>query len=76
MVSQEGIKVDLTKVETILKWESKNVSKICSFLGLAGYYRSFVENFFKIVAPFIRLTRKDVRFNYDDNCELAFVVLK
>ncbi|XP_016737765.1 uncharacterized protein [Gossypium hirsutum] len=40
VVSVEGIRVDPRKIEAVLKWKQpKNVSKICSFLGLAGYYR-------------------------------------
>ena len=52
------------------------MSEIRSFLGLARYYRRFVENFSKIAVPLTRLTRKDVRFDWDDKCELAFVELK
>ena len=73
-VSQEGIFVDPAKVEAIIQWQRpKNVFKIPSFLGLAGYNRRFVENFSKIAAP---LTRKDVQFDWDDRCEIAFVELK
>ena len=44
MVSKEGISVDPTKVEVVTKWEiPKNVFEVRSFLGLAGYYRRFVE---------------------------------
>lgn len=49
MVSVEGIRVDLKKIEAILEWkQSKNVSKIRIFLGFTGYYRKFVEGFFLI----------------------------
>ena len=50
--------------------------EIRSFLRLAGYYHRFVENFSRIAAPLMRLTRKDVRFEWDDSCESAFVKLK
>ena len=51
-VSKDGIFVDLAKVEAILNWERpKNVCEIRSFLGLAGYYRRFVEGFARLVAP-------------------------
>ena len=77
VVSQEEISVDPAKVEVILQWERpKNVSEIHNFLRLAGYYRRFIENFSKVVAPLTRLTRKDVRFDWDDCCESAFVELK
>ena len=59
VVSVNDIFFDLRKVEAIVNWERlRNVTKIRSFLGLAGYYRQFVEHFSLIVAPLIGLTRK------------------
>ena len=58
-MSGDGIFVDPKKIETIVNWEQpKNVSKIQSFLGLAGYYRRFVEHFSLIPTSLTRLTRK------------------
>ena len=77
VVSEEGISVDPSKIEAVLNWERpKNVSEIRSFLGLAGYYRRFVENFSKIASPLTKLTRKNVKFVWDDKCEEAFEELK
>ena len=77
VVSNEGIFVDPRKVEAIVGWEQpKNVTKIRSFLGLAGYYRRFVEKFSLIAAPLTRLTRKRVKFDWDDKCERSFQELK
>ena len=50
--------------------------EIHSFLGLAGYYRCFVKNFSRIIAPLTRLTKKNIRFEWDDSCESAFMELK
>ena len=47
-----------------------------SFLGLAGYYRRFVENFSRIAYPMTRLTRKGVNFDWNDRCEESFQELK
>src|SRR4051812_29002294 len=48
IVSGDGIVVDPAKVSAVTEWESrKSVNDVCSFLGLAGYYRRFIENFQK-----------------------------
>ena len=54
----------------------KSVFEIRSFLGLAGYYRRFIEDFSRLAAPMTRLTRKEVKFEWDDRCEEAFQELK
>ena len=70
VISKKGILVDPTKIDAILQWEiPKKVTEIRSFLGLAGYYHRFVENYSCISLPLTRLTRKDVKFIWDGNCE-------
>ena len=60
-----------------MSWERpKSVFQIRSFLGLAVYYRRFIEDFSRIVAPMTRLTRKEVKFDWDNRCEEAFQELK
>ena len=77
MISAQGIAVDPTKVEAVIRWKSpKSVVKIRSFVGLAGYYRRFIEGFSKIVAPLTQLTRKDQPFVWTDRCEENFKELK
>lgn len=64
MVSVEGIRVDPRKIETVLDWKQpKTAFEICSFLGLAGYYRRFVEGFLLIATPLTKLLCKCVLFN-------------
>jgi hypothetical protein len=55
-ISGEGIVVDPTKVEAIMEWPAPmNVIEVRSFMGLAGYYRWFVEGFSKIENPITKL---------------------
>ena len=73
VVSASGLSVDPEKVEAVMSWERpKSVFKIRSFLGLAGYYRRFIEDFSQLAAPMTRLTRKGVKFELNDLCEKAY----
>ena len=68
VISTQGIAVDPEKVEAVVKWESpKSITKIKSFVGVAGYYRRFIEGFSKIVALLTQLTRKDQPFAWRIN---------
>jgi hypothetical protein len=50
--------------------------QICSFLGLAGYYRQFIPNFSMIAKPMTKFLEKDVKFKWSQECEEAFLTLK
>ena len=77
VVSTSGVSVDLEKVEAVMSWERpKSVFEIRSFLGLAGYYRRFIEDFSRLAPPMTRLTWKEVKFDWDDRCEKAFQKLR
>jgi len=57
IISGCGIAVDPSKVHVVSQWEtSKSVTEIRSFLGLAGYYRMFIEGFSKVALPLTQLT--------------------
>ena len=59
----EGVAVDHEKVEVVSHWQQPtNMSEVRSFLGLARYYRRFIEGFSKIARPMIELLRKDKKF--------------
>ena len=67
------VSVDLEKVEAMMSWErQKLIFKIRSFLGFTGYYRRFIEDFSRLVACMTRLTRKEVKFEWNNLCEKAF----
>ena len=73
VVSASGLSMNPRKVEAVMIWERpKSVFEIHSFLGLAGYYRRFIENFSRLAEPMTRLTLKEVKFVWDDSCERAF----
>ncbi|XP_020961304.1 uncharacterized protein LOC110263825 [Arachis ipaensis] len=77
VVSKGGIAVDPSKVEAVMEWErSTTVTKVRNFLGLAGYYRRFIEGFSRIALPMTKLTRKEVPFVWTSECEESFQTLK
>ena len=77
IISDKGISVDSSKIQDVLNWKTpESVSKIRSFLGLAGYYRRFVLDFSKIARLMTELLKKGVRFNWDDKCEQSFQTLR
>jgi hypothetical protein len=77
ILTAEGVAVDPRKVETVSNWQQPtNVSEIRSFLGLAGYYRRFIEGFSKIARPMTELLKKEKKFNWTESCERSFQELK
>ncbi|XP_059315770.1 uncharacterized protein LOC132066481 [Lycium ferocissimum] len=63
VISRKGIQVDNTKIEVVKSWPRPiSVSDIRCFLGLAGYYRRFIEGFSSISAPLTRLNQKKSKF--------------
>ncbi|KAL0536372.1 hypothetical protein IC582_025319 [Cucumis melo] len=77
VVSSEGVSVDPAKIEAVTNWtRPSTVSEIRSFLGLAGYYRRFVEDFSRIASPLTQLTKKGTPFVWSPACERSFQELK
>ncbi|CAA0816393.1 Uncharacterized mitochondrial protein AtMg00860, partial [Striga hermonthica] len=59
------------------KWDTpRSAADVRSFLGLAGYYRRFIEGFSKIAQPLTNLTKKAVKFHWSPRCEESFQELK
>nr|GEZ42649.1 hypothetical protein [Tanacetum cinerariifolium] len=72
-----GIHVDPTKIESIKDWASpKMPTEIRQFLGLAGYYRRFIEGFSKIAKSMTKLTHKGIKFDWGEKEENAFQLIK
>ena len=77
LVSEEGIRVDLRKIEVIIEWKPpRNVMEVHSFLGLAGYYKRFVKGFSMTAAPMTRLLQKNMKFEWSEKCQAIFEKLK
>ncbi|KAL0551335.1 hypothetical protein IC582_010421 [Cucumis melo] len=77
VVSKAGVSLDPAKIEAVTGWtRPSTVSEVRSFLGLAGYYRRFVENFSRIATPLTQLTRKGAPFVWSKACEDSFQTLK
>ncbi|WVZ51597.1 hypothetical protein U9M48_002727 [Paspalum notatum var. saurae] len=77
VINEKGISVDPSKVSAVVEWEKpSNVKEVRSFLGMAGYYRRFVKEFSIIAKPLYMLTHKNVKFEWTNECDLSFRVLK
>ncbi|GJY90882.1 putative reverse transcriptase domain-containing protein [Tanacetum coccineum] len=77
MINGNGIYVDHSKIEAVKNWKApRTPSEVRSFLGLAGYYRRFIENFSKIAKSLTILTQKCKTFYWGEEQELAFQTLK
>ena len=77
VISSQGVMVDLQKIEAILNWEvPTNQTEVRSFLGLAGYYRRFIRNFSIIASSMTELLKKNVRFEWTEECQQCMDELK
>nr|GEW60796.1 hypothetical protein [Tanacetum cinerariifolium] len=77
VINPEGLKVDPAKIEAMMNWQApKNVGEIRSFLGLADYYRIFIQDFSKIAFSLTKLTKKNAPFEWGEEQEKAFVTLR
>ncbi|GKB14694.1 putative reverse transcriptase domain-containing protein [Tanacetum coccineum] len=77
VINGNGIHVDPSKIEVVKNWKApRTPSEVRSFLGLAGYYRRFIENFSKIAKSLTILTQKCKTFDWGEEQELAFQTLK
>lgn len=77
VVDSYGIRPDTEKVEAILNIPPpKNTTEVRRFIGTASWYRRFVPNFSSILSPLSNLTKKNVTWNWTDECEASFQHLK
>nr|GEY32844.1 putative reverse transcriptase domain-containing protein [Tanacetum cinerariifolium] len=77
VIDSKGIHMDPAKIESIKDWASpKTPTEIRQFLRLAGYYRKFIKGFSKIAKSMTKLTHKNVKFDWRENEEAAFQLIK
>ena len=77
VVSQQGISPDPSKVEAIRLFpQPRDIRSLRSFLGLASYYRRFISNFSIVANPLFTLTKKDVPYEWSEDCQRSFEALK
>ncbi|CAF1080795.1 unnamed protein product [Brachionus calyciflorus] len=82
VLSSGSIKPDKSKCEALFQFKRpKTLTQLQSFLGLAQYYRKFIENFAKIASPLYRLTTKEEsanknKLNWSDECENSYNTLR
>jgi hypothetical protein len=73
VISKGGIYVNPSKVQDVLSWNvPTSVGGIESFLGLARYYRRFIEGFSKISKPMTELLEKGKKFEWTPTCKASF----
>ncbi|WVZ52658.1 hypothetical protein U9M48_003697 [Paspalum notatum var. saurae] len=77
VISKGGIAVDPSKVSTVTNWKVPEIPKeVCGFLGLAGYYRRFIDNFSRIAKPMTSPLEKDAEFRWTNAQQAGFDELK
>ncbi|GKD36034.1 putative reverse transcriptase domain-containing protein [Tanacetum coccineum] len=76
VINDDGIHVDPSKIEAVKNWKApRTPTEVRSFLGLARYYRRFIENFSKIAKSLTILTQKGKVFDWGEEQELGFQTL-
>ena len=77
VVSPEGLKASQQHVKAVQDFETlRDITEVRRFLALASYYRRFIQSFAKTAQPLHALTRKDVSFQWSEECQHAFTELK
>ncbi len=77
VVSEAGIATDPAKIEAVKDWPVPNsLTEVRSFIGLAGYYRSFVPDFATLAKPLTSMADKGRFFHWNEGCQVAFDALR
>lgn len=77
VVDRQGLHVDPAKVQSMVEYPRPNsVTAVRRFCGMVSWYRKFIPNFSDLLSPITSLLKKKKRFNWTEDCESAFVLLK
>jgi hypothetical protein len=77
VVTSQGIEMDDAKIVAVMSWPvPSTVTQFWSFLGLAGFYKRFVQNFSTIATPLQEFTKNGVQFHWGPAQQQAFDALK
>lgn len=77
IVSRDGVRMDESKIQAIQEWPTPmKVKHVRGFLGLANFYRRFIQDFATIARPLNDLTKKDLTWKWTDKEQKAFETLK
>ena len=77
LISTDGVRPDPDKVEKVKEWpRPTTVQEVRAFLGLANYFRKFMQGYSQMVSPLTDLTRTKKAWNWTDKCTEAFERVK
>ena len=77
IIGRDGMRMDPDKVQTIVEWDTPScVNDVQGFIGFGNFYRRFIRDFSKIIAPLVHLTKKNVPFSWTPACQQSFERLK
>jgi hypothetical protein len=77
IVKEEGIACDPEKIVKVREWPTpESVGDVRSFLGLANYYKRFIQGFSSLALPLTEMTGKNKTFRWDERCQTSFESLK
>jgi len=77
IIGKGEIKMDPVKVQGIIDWPTPtNIHEICLFLGFGNYYKDFIQHYSYIMRPLHHLTRKNIAYEWGDEQQKVFAILK
>jgi len=77
VIGEDGVRMEKEKVQGVVEWlVPKSVKDVQKFLGLANYYRWFVKDFAKIARPLYEMTRKEIKWSWEEKQQKVFEKLK